>query len=555
MYHPGIVSVHDWGTIGHGQATWYAMEYSMEGSLTVASIGDWPAMRVLLIQVLRSLAHAHARDVVHRDLKPANILIFGEVTSPTYRLADFGISHLRIPSADTSIMGGVSGTPLYMPPEQVHGWWREYGPWTDLYALGCLAFEIASGAPPFLGASPFEVAMQQITAPRPALAPRFAVPPELADWIGRLLSVDWRNRPKAAAPLLYELEAFSAPIGGPRAAVAPPVDASAQTVEMTTRVFGGGFERADLVKTRDFDPPGREAVDYVPSPSQVSAMVPPKDWRATTSKTGGFFDTGLQLFELRQTEFVGYENIRDATWSKLLEAVETSSPRATVLGGDNQRELALFADWLVTRVRETSGFSSVSLRLAHGEPEFAAVVDALMTLVNAHGLPRDRLEEHLGRRLPGLLSADDELIDSLVEVLGTDRSADAAPAAVMPVFYDVVVRLAERAPLLISIDGAGEERWPWQLAEVLLTHDHLPIFVLLTERTTTADRDPSRSEASLRQSPLTTGLRLGGLDRDEAAAIMDSFLAIEPRQRETLIDVAVDDPEFAVEMIRWPTKS
>ncbi|MEZ4462402.1 MAG: protein kinase [bacterium] len=114
----------------------------------------------MLNDCLHALAHAHARDLIHRDIKPANVLIRQGTLGAQYVLTDFGIAHAAERQTRTfgsdqtaSSHEDASGTPHYMSPEQFTGLWRDYGPWTDLYALGIVAWELMTGTPPFRGSN------------------------------------------------------------------------------------------------------------------------------------------------------------------------------------------------------------------------------------------------------------------------------------------------------------------------------------------------------------------------------------------------------------------
>ena len=124
---------------------------------------------------------------MHRDLKPENIFWHGGRAI----LADFGIAH----STSTTMAGGpvtetgmILGTTLYMSPEQASGS-REIDGRSDLYSLGCVAFELLAGEPPFTGASPMAVIAAHLTSPAPALrSRRGSVSLTLADLVDRLLA-------------------------------------------------------------------------------------------------------------------------------------------------------------------------------------------------------------------------------------------------------------------------------------------------------------------------------------------------------------------------------
>src|SRR5690606_15752040 len=105
-------------------------------------------VRGVLLSILDALAHAHARGVVHRDIKPGNILLGGhDDLRPGVKLADFGLAR---GSEDFGEERSVAGTPVYMAPEQFRGAWRSFGPWTDLYSLGIVAWELVCGKPPYV---------------------------------------------------------------------------------------------------------------------------------------------------------------------------------------------------------------------------------------------------------------------------------------------------------------------------------------------------------------------------------------------------------------------
>ena len=231
LEHPGITYLFEYGEVtpeaveaSGGELVegtpYVAMQFADRGTLREAMpLGQWRPVRRLLIQILDALAHAHAREVIHRDLKPENLLRFASDdgagdTGWRVKLADFGIAHAfdRERESDADELNVSAGTPGYMSPEQLAGRWREYGPWTDLYAVGCLAWELVCGRPPFVGESRYEVAAKQATEPRPELAPQFPVPDDLEAWIHRAMAIDPTERFRRAADA-----ARSLPSTGPEA--------------------------------------------------------------------------------------------------------------------------------------------------------------------------------------------------------------------------------------------------------------------------------------------------------------------------------------------------
>ncbi len=165
LHHPGIILLFDTGEVDEeaerttagrfvAGSPWFAMELASHGSLSPRRLPlPWSTTRMLLLSLLDALAHAHARGVIHRDLKPGNILLCApDDPRPGLKLTDFGIAQPIGEHIDGEAeQGRLSGTPRYMAPEQFQARWRDFGPWTDLYALGCIAYQLATGKAPFSG--------------------------------------------------------------------------------------------------------------------------------------------------------------------------------------------------------------------------------------------------------------------------------------------------------------------------------------------------------------------------------------------------------------------
>jgi serine/threonine protein kinase len=134
-----------------------------------------------LVQACAGLQAAHDLGIVHRDVKPENFFV---IESELLKVMDFGIAKQR----DTSAIGSkIAGTPEYMAPEQIQQF-DSVGPSADLYALGAVAYEIFTGAPPFQHADPQLLLRMQLEAlPEPPSARNPDVPGELEEIVLRLL--------------------------------------------------------------------------------------------------------------------------------------------------------------------------------------------------------------------------------------------------------------------------------------------------------------------------------------------------------------------------------
>lgn len=180
LVHPLIIPLLDSGEAGG--RLWYTMPF-IEGESLRARLGREKVLPVdeavrLTVEVAEALAHAHALGVLHRDIKPENILLSGGHAL----VADFGIARAIGAAADDALTGtGVAiGTPGYMSPEQSSGQ-DALDPRSDLYAIGCVCYEMLTGEPPFTGPTAQAIITRRLSQPAPS--PRVLRPsiPETLD--------------------------------------------------------------------------------------------------------------------------------------------------------------------------------------------------------------------------------------------------------------------------------------------------------------------------------------------------------------------------------------
>ena len=179
------------------------------GVLSVAEVSS------ILRDVARALDFAHEKGVVHRDIKPDNILLAGDSATVT----DFGIGKAiaasRLSGDDALTQLGIAvGTPAYMAPEQIAAD-PSLDPRADIYALGCVAYELLVGETPFAGLAPSALLRAHLTeAPALISTKRADVPATVCTLVDRCLAKDPSHRPASAREILDQLEtAFSSRSG------------------------------------------------------------------------------------------------------------------------------------------------------------------------------------------------------------------------------------------------------------------------------------------------------------------------------------------------------
>ncbi|WP_157857493.1 serine/threonine-protein kinase [Streptomyces yerevanensis] len=219
LAHSRIVTVHDHGEAeadGH-PLLFLVMELVQGRPMSAFSTTGEPAIDAVVewgIQICEGLAAAHRAGVIHRDIKPANIMVCGEGELDV-KICDFGIARLVEESGPgLTGTGATIGTPAYMSPEQARGD-RSIDGRSDLYSLGCLLYELLSGAPPFEGAGWSVLAQHINRQPDPVRALRPDVPDDLDRLILHLLEKEPHQRPADAQEVIDRLIGVRYELGRP----------------------------------------------------------------------------------------------------------------------------------------------------------------------------------------------------------------------------------------------------------------------------------------------------------------------------------------------------
>ncbi|GIL34481.1 serine/threonine-protein kinase [Phycicoccus sp. DTK01] len=246
LNHPHVVTVHDTGV--EGDTAYLVMEL-LPGPSLAERLREGPFAVDDVVDVVRQVAGAlqaaHGRGLVHRDIKPANVVTAAD---GRLRVLDFGITQLGDASTQQALTAThtVMGTAEYLSPEQAMGG-RVDGR-ADLYALGCLAFALLTGEPPFSGPTAVATMMMHTHDPVPDVRDlRPDTPAWLAGLVSSLLAKDPADRPADAGAVLAAVDARRAPTGGAAAAGA--------AAAATTVLPAGGADRTQRLSSTPLPPP------------------------------------------------------------------------------------------------------------------------------------------------------------------------------------------------------------------------------------------------------------------------------------------------------------
>jgi len=223
LAHDGLPRIVDGGEIG--QELWLFRDYVAGESLAqrIRRMGRLEPSEALVIaaQVASALDELQRNGLLHRDVKPGHVILQSSPGGlPISKLIDAGVA-ARLPSGSVF---DLIGTPAYISPEQVGGKLVSFR--SDLYALGCMLFEMLTGRPPFVGAEIKAVLEQHRNAPVPELAPELGLPSQAVTLLRALLAKEPRQRPFSAQQVRRTLEPLLPP-GAPLPALQTRAPSSA----------------------------------------------------------------------------------------------------------------------------------------------------------------------------------------------------------------------------------------------------------------------------------------------------------------------------------------
>jgi len=583
--HPGVVVVLDTGVINEeaelasmgrmvGGSPYLAMELAARGSVrTRFGPENWRSLRAQLLWLLDALAHAHARGVIHRDIKPGNILVFeepavpGDITGAScLRLTDFGLAHAT--DRAERVIKGTSGTPIFMSPEQFRGQWRDFGPYTDLYALGCVAYSLAAGKPPFRGSGASALMQAHLSQPLPKLEPRFPVPEGFFGWIGKLMRKNPEARPQFAADAAWSLIGLGE-ADEPRAPTPPssPIRVDPTVVGPTlTRSWPEWDDALGRPSTFVVSPDLSTGDDH-PIPPLPDSWVLPHAPPPSMQLVGA----GLGLYGTRAIPLVGREAEREVIWSALRDVRANKTVRACLLRGTAGAGKSRLAEWICARASETG--NAVVLRATHS-PD-GGVTDGLPRMVAAVltcvGMNRPDMQRRVHAWLSARGATDDYEWNAVMELIWPRSDGEIAVKERNTVHfgganerYALIHRLLDYAagpkdpagvyrPVILWLDDV---QWGFdaiRLARYLLNRvtGERPILVLLTAQDEAMEDRESESAAvdELCAHPGAVSIAVPALVSEERRQLVRELLYLEGDLAAQVEDRTDGNPLFAVQLV------
>lgn len=593
LNHPNICQVLDYGEVSaqtsklsggalKEDTSWLAMAYCDQGTLDAYQpMLSWPEIRSCLVQILKGLAHAHARGVIHRDIKPQNILVTTRNNERQYLLTDFGLAHptMRIMSNQTMrFFQSIAGTPHYMPPEQIRGDWRDYGPWTDLYALGCVAYELCCHRTPFSGTKVLEVIKHHLKSPQPLWRPQVIVPQGFDRWIERMMQKHPFDRPERAADALKAL----LHLGDGQAYEAKTWSEVSESITMPTQQLS----TLDLDAIRKVD----QRADSVDMGSHSLNIWSPDDMvdatmeeLAMSSEVSTHLHVvqqedgqakhiipGLGLFGLRDIPLVGRQAHFSTLWSTLEHVAQTRHLRlATVLGPSGVGKTKLVS-WLTQRADELGVATFLKLTVRKDEPMATSMRNMLQSRLRCQDLSfketLDRVNHFLGHT-PQTEDPQQQLQARALAQLMVDTDAKSTGnvhfandrdrnLALLP----ALLKLSNKRPLILWVEDVEQNPQVLNTVYDLLGVDALhtsQILLVITSKNNTNDRELTFKLDALRQTfQSAETIEVDPLDDREMLHFVRNVLDFSPDTAKTLVIRSNGLPLMAMQTIKdWVSGS
>ena len=584
LNHPSIVKILDRGEVPQSleEATggqirartpYFVMEYVAGGSLGPwCGQLSWPEIRSVLLGLLDALAHAHSRGLIHRDLKPENVLLTRDRSE--VKLTDFGLVHAVERATPGSHDRGLAGTPRYMAPEQCVGRWRDYGPWTDFYALGGLAYALAAGHAPFWRISAqYELVMAHRESPRPPLRSRVPVPEGFEPWLRIMLSKDPRDRYQRASEAAAALHR----LGDPPSLHALSLTERDEDAVLTDPSVSAGLSimlaspsvrLAAMFDDPTLDFPAVRATHDEESSRRTDGGLPqvPPRWNPGVSLLPLIVDaavgTGLGLYWLRSLAFVGREQERDALWAGLRRVREQKRPEVFVVSGAAGVGKSRLAQWACERAHEIGGADFLKATHSPGAADASALGTMLARHFRTRGLRWNEVRVRMGELLRPLGVMDSEEWDAVAELVHPTSDTNEAQET-LGVRFDsrremlvlirrTLQRLARRRPLLVWLDDAHHGLESLLFARLFAeagSSEPCPILVVVTVNEDGMGEAQSEQLEQLRGAERVREIRLGALPAEQRQTLVRQLLPMDDELAVRVEERTAGNPMFAMQLV------
>lgn len=464
----------------------------------------WGFLRAILLQVCEGLAHLHGRDLIHLDLRPENIMVVRDVDGPRVRLVDAGLARFDHAWSDRihgeNIALSSLGSVRYTPPELARAPQWQVGPWSDLYALGIIAWEALTGSLPTSESGGAGLLLRRWTD----------APPTLPKPNG--------GRHHEKLRFLFEKMLAPRPEDRPRNAAQVR-----KTVERIEADFG-------WVAPREDRPARMEAFD------------------ATRARASGF-----PLLARCAAPHIERERPLAKCWSAVQAAVQGHGARLVLVEGPPGTGRSHLVDRVVDRARERGSALTWRVRFAHGSPPGAGLSGALDDLLHAQGTDAGGIAERT-RALPLLLGVEPAGLNIVLPALlrpdatpfarpgnepdpGAESGNIGSSHMLAGCFLEILRQATQAEAMVLCLDDLHLASTPEgvDLVRRVLEAD-LPLCVVATLDSTHPETPLIRGR--FEDDPAVVRVELGGHTEAQAADYLERRAGVDREQAAALVSWA-----------------
>ena len=558
LNHDRITTVFDYGVHDDQDSKeqsvyWLAMEYVEGGTLRDVRKGlRWETLEAIIVDILEGLAHAHARRLIHRDIKPQNILY--DAPTQKIKIADFGLGKsLQIDEGQTlEEEMHIQGTPQYMAPEQISRDVLSLGPWTDLYAVGCVVWEMVCGSPPFKG--DHETLFQKhLNQPLPNFEPLFDVPVQLGWWLQCLMAKSpderYQNAPQALHALQH-LEDCIQPGHGNVHLFEEDLDAPTEAV---TSIFNPSEVEFSQSEEHSF-PWSVASKDVVGYRSGKVKLCLSENWDSTNTSNTLLVGAGLNLLKIRTLEVVGRRRERGLLWKQCSRVVQHEEALAIMIEGASGTGKQALSKWLAHRGEELGALKWMEANFDDSVDYQTSVLNILCRYFRLYSSNVSILRPRLTQIHSDLLMEYPEDIEDLLTLLLQRESHKGSlwkPEQFNALINRYLIAIAKQCPILVilqKVDHAAEV-YTW-VSDFLDAHPNVPILFLLTQEPVDHREDePVDPSSALFRHPSSSMMRLESMSSVDLIQFIQNLVGLTPESASFVEAKSGGNPQVAVQMI------
>lgn len=507
---------------------------------------SWIPLRRLILQLLDALAHAHARGFLHHDIKPSNVMLRRKdglawtedsIFEPLeVVLMDFGLAR---PQGEISQNNYIQGTPAYMPPEQLKGAQNQYGPWSDLYSLGCSLWRLLTGSPPHgSGRKLRDYLFASEHVSLPPLQNQVSIPTKLEDWLHIILNKNPRTRFQMAADAARELRQLR---NADRMPYEPIIYEDDKTASFKRTYTPSPIQDVTFSGARTF----------VPIPTDWRRRYPPK-------KPIQLKGVGLNLFALRRIPIMGRIEERDKLWQTLRDVQQKGTMLTSLTGVEGIGKTCL-AEWLGERGEEFGCCIRIqieceyNIRIEHIKPMMRA-------MLGIEGLTQEEASSHLFNQVhpsESIFTSIPELIPLLHPK--NNHPLDFSSDTFFSLWLDFLEHISYKDPkrcrvIILHIEKIMKAPKLFDFCERMLKSSRsrrLPILIVLPIRSEQITKSSKQrlQLAKLHQNANAIRISVNRLSVDEETDLIERSLGLSPTLTKEITRKTKGIPYLSIQII------